>query len=121
MSKHVTKGKLEMVELGEERGRIQIKKILPDKIPVLAVFGEDIKSGTKGDFLFWRGNQEFYFMKIWRLGPRTSEHERSYEKSAVNRYSGILNTKKSEEILRRKGSIMIRLGGVKNSKLEGCF
>lgn len=25
MSKHVTKGKLEMVELGEERGRIQIK------------------------------------------------------------------------------------------------
>ncbi|KAL2723587.1 hypothetical protein V1477_019438 [Vespula maculifrons] len=106
MSKHVTKGKLEMVELGEERGRIQIK------VRDLKLIVKKLERGLP---LLKRKS------RIWKLGPRTSEHERSYEKSAVNRYSGILNTKKSEEILRRKGSIMIRLGGVKNSKLEGCF
>ncbi|KAF7381270.1 hypothetical protein HZH68_016145 [Vespula germanica] len=73
MSKHVTKGRLEMVELGEERGRIQIK------CPMM-------KMCLEGDFLFWRRSREFYFMEIWTLGPRTSEHERSYENSAVNRY-----------------------------------
>nr|KAF7392474.1 hypothetical protein H0235_017473 [Vespula pensylvanica] len=123
-------------------------KILPDKIPVLAVSGEDIKSGTSGEnakekkneerknIIYGQfGNEERRNKKkgtsssgekvknftSWRSGGWDQELRSTRDPTRKVLSIDILNTKKSEEILRRKGSIMNLLGGVKNSKPEGCF